>query len=108
VDQELIKKVLDTTKKKIKNINYEEKNTIIEFEDGECLVLNGGVNNLHLKHNIRCSYCGSERSKSLPLISSDIMESVFICPKCAAQALSLFINSGIDIEIALPILEKNQ
>jgi NADH pyrophosphatase NudC (nudix superfamily) len=107
MEDDKIKKLIETTQKKIKNIKTTEKETMIEFEDGEVLNLSGGQSLLGaIKQIPVCSYCGKQRSKQNPMISPDNNETIMICSDCTVKALETFIKSGVEIELDISFLNK--
>ncbi len=107
MNDEQIKKMMELSQKKIKNIETTFQNTILEFEDGEKMVLLGGQNMVGpIKQVPCCTYCGKEKSKKIPMISPDDRDDVMICSDCTLDALKLFVQSGIEIDIDLSYIFK--
>ena len=107
MDDELVLKMLEAAKKKIKNIETNDKNTIIEFEDGERVTLLGGKGMTGpIKKMSYCSYCGTERTSKKPMISPDDNDKILICPDCAVKAVEMFVKSGVEIEMDVSFLSS--
>jgi hypothetical protein len=105
VEDDILKKIIEATQKKIKNIELSENQTIIEFMDGETITLQGGKQiGTTMKSLQHCSYCGKIRDKKTPMISPDHNDNVLICPRCAIEAVQIFAKSGVDLEIDLSFL----
>jgi hypothetical protein len=102
-----LNKIIELTKKKLKNIETTNNNTILEFEDGEKINLIGGKSLLsNLKKIPTCSFCGTEREDGIPMISSDLSNDVLICSSCTIQATELFLKKGVEMKINLSFFNK--
>jgi hypothetical protein len=107
VEEDFLQKIIEKTKKKIKDIHFTETNTIIEFDDGEQLVLIGGKNMTGPIKNIpRCSFCNKERTDNEPMISSEYKDNTLICSTCVTKAMELFIGKGIEFNVDLSFFQK--
>ncbi len=107
IDEEYIKKIIKTINNKVEKIDFTDTNTIIDFADGEKMILHGGKNMVgKIKKIPKCSFCDEEKTDKNIMISPDNNENILICPKCSAQAVEMFVQRGVEIDLKLPYIKK--
>ncbi|MNM69998.1 hypothetical protein D3C81_816160 [compost metagenome] len=104
LNDDVVKNLVELTKKKIKSINKQGSATIIEFENGEIIPLFGGQGDLNeLTIEPTCSFCGIQQSNNNPLMGPPNKTEPLICAQCATKAVETFVQNGIEIELDVSI-----
>lgn len=94
-----IEDLVQLANKPLKNITNTETSTVIEFEDGELLTLNGGGAQILDYTEPHCSFCNRARSEVELLAAPPHKNDPLICPECAVAFIELFASYGIELNL---------
>lgn len=99
LDQNTLDQLVELVNSPVKHVYQDGPSTIIEFENGQTLPLQGGGLEILNYNEPKCSFCGKARSEVKALAAPPNKEEPAICPDCAIGYVELFGQHGIPIEI---------
>lgn len=94
-----IENLIELASKPVKNISSSSGSTVVEFEDGELLTLNGGGAQILDYKEPHCSFCNRTRSEVELLAAPPHKNEPLICPDCAVAFVELFAAHGVELKL---------
>ena len=89
--------LVELFKNPVNTIKREDGSTVVEFESGEKVKLNGIPTEFNQKIPV-CSFCGVPSVNEFLFTSND---EVYICKQCISLAIKTFLQNGIDVDIPI-------
>lgn len=102
LDQGVLNELVELVQSPYKKIYQDGPMTVIEFENGQILPLQGGGSLITSIEEESCSFCGQARSQVAALASAPEREDLLICPDCATGFVELFAKHGVAINLNIP------
>ena len=103
IDEEYLKKIIKTINNKVEKIDFTDTNTIVDFADGEKMILHGGKNMVgKIKKIPKCSFCDEEKTDKNIMISPDNNENIL-----GYQFNILNNNANSNDEFIIGVPDKN-
>lgn len=99
IDHKVLDELVELVKSPYKSIHRDGPMTVIEFENGQVLPLQGGGAQIINYTEPCCSFCGRSRSEVPALAAPPDKEEPAICSDCAVGYVELFAEHGVAIEL---------
>lgn len=99
IDHKVLDQLVELVKSPYKRIYQDGPMTVIEFENGQTLPLQGGGSQIINYTEPSCSFCGRSRSEVPALAAPPDKIEPAICSDCAIGYVELFGQHGVEINL---------
>lgn len=94
---------------KVVSISNEDGHTILTFDNGDIVKLNGSPQTINTELSVRkCIFCGAPQDNypMFTLNDETDKDNIYMCKDCVSKAFNTFIKNGIEMPLNSVDLKK--